>query len=648
MRQTLNFNENWSFIKKDVGFEEASKTAGEPITLPHTWNGLDGQDGGGDYYRGTCFYVKRFLKPEFKDGQQAFLEFRGVNAEAEVRLNGQQICTHRGGYSAFRGEITPYLKENNTLIVSVSNQETEEVYPQKADFTFYGGIYRDVSLIITEACHFDLLHLADAGFRAEASVRGLDGILTVTASPIGGGEIKAYVLDQAGKTVTVGQLGAELRIESVHLWDGVKDPYLYKVRLVLSENGEEKDTVETAIGFRSFSVDPQKGFILNGRPYPLRGVSRHQDRPGKGNALAQADHEEDIRLILESGANTVRLAHYQHDDYFYTLCDEKGLIVWSEIPYISRHMEPADGNAVSQMEELISQTYHHPSICFRGLSNEITISHASADRMAFHKKLNELVHREDPSRLTTLASYMGIGDLNRLNFLTDVFSFNLYYGWYIPGTFLNSVRFSIFHFFHPHRPVGLSEYGAEGMANLHSAHPRRFDNSEEYQALYHEKMLKIISKRPYLWATHLWNMFDFGADGRNQGGEAGRNHKGLVTFDRQTKKDAFYIYKAYWSDEPFLHLCSQRFINRTGNKTLVKVYSNQPEVSLLVNGKLFKAKRGDKIFKFIIPLEAETVVQAVSGTLQEEMTIRKVQQKDPSYLCPKSNSYSWEKKKAKK
>jgi beta-galactosidase len=647
MRKIINFNPEWTFIKKNVGFEEAAKTEGEKINLPHTWNGTDGQDGGGDYYRGDCFYVKKFTKPDLKIGEKAFIEFNGVNDEGEVYLNGVKIAQHLGGYATFRAELTPFLQEENTLVVRVSNKEKKNVYPQKADFTFYGGIYRDVNLIIVPSVHFDLLFLGGPGIRVDSTVQDKEGRCTIEAFPVNGGEVRVHLEDKEHKIVGEAKNKEEMIIKDVHLWDGVKDPYLYTAVAKLYLDGAEQDEVRAQIGFRFFAVDGKKGFFLNGRPYPLRGVSRHQDRPLKGNALAKEDHEEDMKLIREIGANTIRLAHYQHDEYFYTLCDQYGLVIWSEIPYISEHQDQADSNAVQQMKELIVQTYNHTSIVFRGLSNEITMKKAGKDRLKEHIILNDLVHKEDPHRLTTLASFAACSDFNKLNFIPDVFSYNFYFGWYVPGTFLNCVRLDFFHLLFPKHPVGLSEYGAEGMPNLHSEKPKRFDNTEEYQALYHEKMLKIISKRDYLWGTHVWNMFDFGADGRNQGGDPGKNHKGLITFDRKTKKDAFYIYKAYWSADPFVHLCSKRFINRCGKKTKIKVYSNQKEVTLFLNGEKVSSLKGEKVFIFSLPLKGKMDIKAVSGSCSDQMTILQVQSKDNSYICPKSNSYSWEKAKKK-
>ena len=635
MRQVILFNNDWLF---QMPGEEPVK-----LNLPHTWNGVDGQDGGDNYKRCKCTYTKTFKKPDFKVGERVKLEFKGVNSEGEVLLNGKLLTVHAGGYSTFIVDITDHLLDDNTLLVNVDNSKTEEVYPQTADFTFYGGIYRDVNLLILPKNHFEFLKDSSPALKVTTKVDGNDGIINVAAEVSGNLAPIILVLNKENEVVAKGTINEDIKISNVHLWNGVKDPYLYTVKGILKDKDIE-DEVSTRIGFRTFKVDPKKGFFLNGKPYPLRGVCRHQDRPKIGNALTKKEHEEDIKLIKEVGANTIRLAHYQHDQYFYDLCDEYGFVVWAEIPYISRYMKAADKNAFNQMSELIHQNFNHPSIVCWGISNEITMFKVTNATRKHHKELNEFCHKEDPSRFTTIACFSVMTIFNRIAHITDVASYNLYWGWYVPITRVTGLICDMWHLFYPQGPIGLSEYGAEAMPNLHSAHPRRGDNTEEYQAIYHEKMIDVINKRPYLWATHVWNMFDFAADARNQGGEPGMNHKGLVTFDRKTKKDSFYAYKAYWSEEPFIHLCSKRFVNRTGSKTLVKVYTNQKEVSLYQNGKLIATKSGDKIFKFKIKMDPTNEIVVKSGDLEDKGTIIKVVAKDPSYIVKKGGSNkSWEK-----
>ena len=635
MRSTTKLMKNWQFTGPD------GKTVA--VDLPHTWNNIDGQDGGNDYWRGTCTYKTRFAAPAFDaETQQVWLQFEGVNASAKVVLNGHEVMTHDGGYSTFRADITALLNESNELTVDVDNSKNDRVYPQKADFTFYGGIYRDVTLIVVNKNHIALGHLGGCGVQITPTVNGANADIEIKTLTEGDGEVEFSILDAAGSEVLTGKGNdATVTLENAHLWDGVRDPYLYTcvVRLVL--NGDVQDEVRQRFGVRSFHVDPQKGFFLNGRHYPLHGVSRHQDRKALGNAITRKMHDEDMQLIKELGANTIRLAHYQHDQYFYDLCDEVGMVVWAEIPYISEHMPNGRENTISQMKELITQNYNHASIVCWGVSNEITISTKDKrDMLDNHHVLNDLCHEMDKTRLTTLACYAMCGPFNPVAHITDLVSWNLYLGWYVPGLFLNDLWMEFFHLCYPNRPLGFSEYGAEGMPNLHSDHPHRGDHTEEYQAIYHEYMLHCFAHHSWMWATHVWNMYDFAADARDQGGEPGMNHKGLVTFDRKTKKDSFYIYKAWWSDEPFVHICSKRYVDRTQSEIEVKVYSNQKNVSLYVNGEKLGEQEGEHIFKFRVKLDGETKVQAVAGDSIDEAVFRKVDAPNPDYKLAKKKSTS--------
>ena len=625
MRKEQLLNQNWNFTGPDG--------ARIQLNLPHTWNAQDGQDGGNDYWRGTCTYEKTFEMPAFDaHAERVYLEFQGVNASAQVTLNGQQIMTHDGGYSTFRSDITDYLQAENRLIVAVDNSVNDRVYPQKADFTFYGGIYRDVKLIVVNQHHFDLDYFGGCGIAVSSTVEGSNGQVRVRTWH-NGQQAQISLLDAEGNVVAAGEgEDVTLTIENVHLWDGVVDPYLYTCRGVLLQDGKEVDAVSVNFGVRSFRIDPQKGFFLNGRSYPLHGVSRHQDRKGLGNALTKAHHDEDMELIREIGANTVRLAHYQHDQYFYDLCDRYGMVVWAEIPYISEHMPNGRENTVSQMKELIVQNYNHPSICVWGLSNEITISTKDKkDMLDNHRMLNDLVHEMDPSRPTVLACYAVCGPFNQVAHISDIVSWNLYLGWYVPGLFLNDLWIDFFHWKYPNRCLGFSEYGCEGMPNLHSSHPRRGDHTEEYQAKYHAYMLDCFERRPYMWANHVWNMFDFAADARDQGGEPGMNHKGLVTFDRKIKKDSFYLYKAWWNPEPMVHIAGKRYVDRPEKYTTVQVYSNQPEVTLYADGKKVRTQKGNKIFTFHVMLGKETRLEAVAGQVKDEAVLRFSPNPNPEY-----------------
>ena len=623
MRQTIKLMQGWAFTDLD------GKTA--QVDLPHTWNNIDGQDGGNDNRRGTCLYEKQFSAPVFDaETQCVYLEFHGVNASAKVELNGTPIMTHDGGYSPFRKEITALLKENNELKVWVDNGVNDRVYPQKADFTFYGGIYRDVDLLIVNRHHFDLDYLGGPGIQITAKpVEGYKkGDVTVKTYTNCDETVSISILDADGNTVCSGMgTDTHLTIEAVRLWNGLEDPYLYTAVAKL-ESGDE---ISVRFGVRDFHYHAKTGFYLNGKSYPLRGVSRHQDRKGLGNAITRKEHLEDMNLICELGANTIRLAHYQHEQYFYDLCDERGMVVWAEIPYISEHMPNGRENTVSQMTELIVQNYNHASIVCWGVSNEITISTKDkADMLDNHRMLNDLCHKMDPNRFTTLACYAMCGPFNPVAHITDTVSWNLYLGWYVPGLFLNDLWMDFFHKVYPDRCLGYSEYGCEGMPNLHSSHPHRGDHTEEYQAIYHEYMLKCFERHPWMWATHVWNMFDFAADARNQGGEPGMNHKGLITFDRKTKKDSFYLYKAYWSKEPFLHICSKRFTDRTEDEITVKVYTNQNEVTLSVNGQKLETQYGEHIFTFRVPMSTEVSVTAASGNLRDDAVFRKVSSPNPA------------------
>lgn len=635
MREITKIMKGWEFTGPD-----GTTTT---VDLPHTWNARDGQDGGNDYWRGTCIYRTRFAAPQFNTtSHQVWIQFDGVNASAHVVLNGSPVCNHDGGYSTFRANITELLRDENELTVEVDNSKNDRVYPQKADFTFYGGIYRDVSLMVVSKNHFTLDYFGGPGIRITPTVQGADASVQVTTWHDGEGEVSIELLDAAGNTVATGK-GPDitLTIFNAHLWNGVKDPYLYSCKARLVVNGTVEDETITRFGVRSFKVDPKKGFFLNGKSYPLHGVSRHQDRKGLGNAITREMHDEDMALIKEIGANTIRLAHYQHDQYFYDLCDEVGMVVWAEIPYISEHMPNGRENTISQMKELIIQNYNHPCIVCWGVSNEITISTKDKkDMLDNHRQLNDLCHEMDKTRLTTLACYAMCGPFNRSAHITDMVSWNLYLGWYVPGFILNDLWMGFFHLCFPNRPFGYSEYGAEGMPNLHSTHPHRGDHTEEYQAKYHEYMLRCFKRHPWMWATHVWNMFDFAADARDQGGEPGMNHKGLVTFDRKTKKDSFYLYKAWWSDEAFVHICSKRFVERTGSTATVKVYSNQSTVALYVNGNKVGEQTGEHVFTFKVPLNGELHIQAVAGDRTDESVIRHVDTPNPEYKLHKTKSKS--------
>ncbi|MGN0998373.1 MAG: glycoside hydrolase family 2 protein [Faecousia sp.] len=637
MRRMVNLNRGWLF-SKTAEVPRDLPAGWELVTLPHTWNAVDGQDGGNDYWRGTAMYCKTFDRPELESGGRAVLEFLGAAMTADVYVNGTHLAHHEGGYSTFRVDITDVLKDENLVCVAVNNGANDRVYPQKADFTFYGGLYRSVNLILVPEEHFELCKDGTPGIKVTPVVSGKDAVVTVETWQ-NADKVTICVADQE-KTVAAenGHAAAEFLIHDVHLWDGVEDPYLYTAEAKL-DSGDE---ISTKFGCRTIGFDPDKGFLLNGRVYPLRGVSRHQDRKGLGNALTIKEHREDMEIIREVGANTVRLAHYQHAQEFYDLCDEYGMIAWAEIPYITQHMPNARQNTIDQMRELVTQCYNHPSIVCWGLSNEITASGtATEDLLENHRILNDLCHKMDKTRPTTMAHVFMLETDSPLIPIADIGSYNLYFGWYLGELEQNDSFFDEYHKKFPDRVIGFSEYGADANPQYQSAHPEKGDYSETYQCVYHEHILKCIEDRPYLWATHVWNLFDFAADGRDEGGKHGENQKGLVTFDRKLKKDAFYLYKAHWSKEPFVHLCGKRYVDRAEEVTEVKVYSNQREVTLLVDGKEFATQTGGKSYTFRVPITGEHTIEVKSGELSDSMIIRKVEKANPDYRMLGGEVVNW-------
>ena len=634
MRQIYNFNTKWGFSKEAV---EAPTTMPERwnwVNLPHTWNNIDGQDGGNDLYRGTAFYAKELEKMDLPKADRYFLEIQGANSSAILYVNGKKLANHDGGYSTWRVDITDVLEDKNLFVFELDNSANDRVYPQNADFTFYGGLYRNVNIIAVNESHFDLEYYGAPGIKVTPEVVGENAKVEVEVfvKNVKENQKLIYTLKDAEGNVVVeqetlaSQTVASLEIENVHLWHGRKDPYLYTAEVYLKSEDEVLDNVSTRFGCRTFEIHPENGFILNGEEYPLRGVSRHQDRWGVGNALLKEHHYEDMDLICEVGATTIRLAHYQHDQYFYDLCDERGMVVWAEIPYISTHMPNGRENTITQMKELVVQNYNHPSIVVWGLSNEITIGgEDDPDLVENHRILNDLVHEMDKTRLTTIACVSMCSMDNEYVQIPDVVSYNHYFGWYGGDTSQNGPWFDEFHAKHPNIPIGCSEYGCEAL-NWHTSDPQQGDYTEEYQAYYHEELIKQFFTRKYMWATHVWNMFDFGADARNEGGENGQNHKGLVTFDRKYKKDSFYAYKAWLSDDPFVHICSKRYVDRVEETTKVTVYSNQPEVELFANGvSLGKQTSPEHFFYFEVPNTGETTLVAVAGECRDESFIRKVE-----------------------
>lgn len=652
MRQVINLNENWKFIQQNVGLPEHFPEDWKSIDLPHTWNAVDGHDGNGSYDRGCYWYARKFTTPKQPlAGGRVYVEVPAAGQQATVYVNGKQVTYHEGGYSAFRADITELCREDqeNLLVIACSNEYKDSVYPQSADFTFYGGLYRGVNLISVPDTHFELMYFGGPGV-----------MITPKPCPDTGGavfEIKSWVVhpdenftvsyvikDAKGNEAAAASRPADdpavtLYIPDVRLWE-MDSPYLYTVEATLVRRNEIYDQVSLQTGVRSFSCDPDKGFIMNGKEIPLRGVSRHQDLLYKGNALTREDHFRDAKMIKELGANSVRLAHYQHSQDFYDACDEMGMTVWAEIPFISVfNKDPkAHENCISQLKELIIQNYHHPSICFWGISNEILIGGISEKLVENHRELNALAKELDPTRLTTIAHVSMTPVESPMHHITDVISYNHYFGWYGGHTEDNGPWFDDFHRRHPELCVGVSEYGCEGIITYHGPNPACKDYSEEYQALYHEYMAKMLNERPWIWSSYVWNMFDFGCAARNEGGMAGRNNKGLVTMDRKIKKDSYYIYQAYWKEEPMVHLCGRRYARRAGEKTEIRVYSNQPEVALYLNGRQVDTMKEDKVFVFEAALdEGMNILVAEAGPVKDSMTIEKVSEEPSIYVLPEVN-----------
>ena len=617
-----------------------------PVALPHTWNAFDGQDGGNDYWRGIGSYEISLPNPTA--GKRQYIEIRGANHVATVYCNGKELGTHKGGFSTFRYELTAaMLPEGNKLAVVVSNAKSD-IYPQNADFTFYGGLYRDVNFIEVENAHFNLMK---DGTEAVFVTARNSGKTRIDLFPVNAcsGQVHVALKDAEGNVIATGDADAaehtviKLDVKNPRLWNGLADPYCYTCEASLLMGEDIVDTVEVTYGYRGFHVDPNTGFWLNGKSVPLRGVCRHQDRQDKGWAISKADHEEDVALIKEVGANTIRLAHYQHDQYFYDLCDHAGLVLWAEIPFISQYnpSKEAYDNTISQMTELVAQNYNHPAICFWGISNEITITGESEGLYRNLCDLHALCKKLDPSRLTTMAEVSMVPMNSEHVYITDVLSYNHYFGWYVGDVEDNAVWFDEFHALNPDRCLGVSEYGAENILSWHTAEPDNHDYTEEYANYYHHEMLKTFETRPYLWATHQWNCFDFAADARNEGGVIGRNNKGLITYDRKTKKDAFYVYKAWWNPEPMVWVSGGRFVNRAPEERNVIIYTNCEDITLVVNGVEVETKKAvDKMVTFenVALKDGENTVTAYSGDVKgNTITLCGVAEHDYSYDLPEGN-----------
>ena len=644
MREIISLNENWtlSFPKGDHATEQ--------VNLPHTWNAVDGNDGNGSYLRTTGVYTRTFTAPKQpREGGRTYVEVLAAALNSTVKVNGQVATTHEGGFSIFRADVTDLCHEGeNELTIEVSNEDTPSMYPSSADFTFYGGLYRGVNLISVPNAHFDLDYYGGPGMMV-TPVPTEDGganftIKSFVTNPADDLTVMYSIEDCFGREVASAVRGSAdtevtIYVPDAQLWS-MDEPNLYTVVATLQRNNEEVDEIAANVGVRSFKVTPDEGFSINGVPTPLRGVSRHQDRVFEGNALTAEEHYDDAMLIKELGANTIRLAHYQHSQDFYDACDEIGFAVWAESPFISvfKKGEGAHKHVMEEMKELIIQNYNHPSIMFWGISNEILIGGISQELVDTHHDLEKLCKELDPTRLTTIAHVSTTPVNGPMHHITDLESYNHYFGWYGGQMEQNGPWLDQFHAEHPDICIGISEYGCEGIINWHSNTPQCKDYTEEYQALYHEHMAQVFEDRPWVWASHVWNMFDFGCAARNEGGVSGRNNKGLVTMDRKTKKDSYFVYQAYWTQTPMVHIAGRRHAQRAGETTEIKVYSNQDTVVLYVNGKEVGQQTAHRVFKFNAALnEGFNTIVAVAGDVKDSITLEKVAEEPGYYTLPEFN-----------
>ncbi|HVZ72383.1 MAG TPA: glycoside hydrolase family 2 TIM barrel-domain containing protein [Polyangia bacterium] len=604
-RRVTSLDDGWRFERSDVagaegaGFDD-SKWA--RVRVPHTWNAVDGQDGGNDYHRGVGWYRRKQTVPASESGRRLYVEFDGANLETTLFVNGREVGRHAGGYARFRFDVTSAVKvgASNVFAVKVSNAANKDVAPRSADYTFFGGIYRDVRLVSVGRVHLDLDSFGSSGVFAtpksvtrEAAAVDVRASVTNAASEAREVDVSATIRDGA-KVVARATAHATLApnathdetlpltVASPHLWDGVRDPFSYALDVEVAVGGHVVDAVSEPLGLRFFDFDASAGFSLNGRALPLHGVNRHQDREDKGWAVTPRDEDEDVALIRELGANAVRLAHYQQSQHIYDLCDKYGLVVWAEIPVVNSAGTGAFvANAEQQLTELIRQSAHHPSIVTWSVANEL--QHDKSDPGAVEPlvaALNARAHEEDPSRPTALATFYAPTDPSAA--ITDLVGFNRYDGWYVKTIDDFASGLDVMRARRPQLRMAVSEYGAGASVAIHSATPKKMDHSEEYQALFIETYAQALAARPWVWGSFVWNMFDFASDGRKEGDHAGCNDKGLVTYDRKTKKDAFYFLQASWSPRPMVHVAGRRFSPRPAGPVDVKVYSNAETVSLRV------------------------------------------------------------------
>ena len=640
--KTILLNDSWLFRKlPGCALDSAAELSpeafpGETVNLPHTWYRDD------DQYRGLCVYEKEVPSPE---GERLFLSFDAADQRCAVYCNGLLCGTHRGGYARFRLPV-PAEAVADTLRIRVftDNSLDEDVCPSFGDFTVFGGLYRGAALLVCGRDHFDRCYFGTDGLilRASLDEQG-DGILFLEPHTVcaPGARIRYTVSDEEEQPVCCGEAAADetvrLTVTEPRLWNGRGGAHLYTVRAELLVDGGTADNIELRTGFRRVELSAGRGLLLNGLPCRIRGVAKHQDRAGVYCAQSSEMIREDFALIAEIGANGVRLSHYQHPQAAYDCCDELGLLAWAEVPMLKMtESEALMENTEQQLRELILQNIHHPSVFCWGIQNEIAMFRDAPFMHENCRRLNAVVKALDPDRASAAANLYPLKASSKLNEITDMIGYNVYFGWYYGsmgdfGPYLDKM-----HAARPALPFGISEYGVDASLSLHSASPQVKDYSEEYQALWHETVYPQIESRPWLWGSFVWNMFDFSSARRDEGGQRFLNAKGLVTHDRRTRKDAFYYYKARWSDEPFVHLCGRRYEQRAQERVDVRVYTNQEHVSLTVNGETVSAavRNGSALFEQIALIPGENRLTAAAGTLEDSMVLTRVDSEPESYRLP--------------
>jgi beta-galactosidase len=673
-RIDVNIDAGWKFNKADApgaempGFNDSTWMA---LDLPNTWNAIDGSNGPTTtpaYYRGLAWYRKHYTPPAEMNGKKLYLQFDASAYITDVWVNGTKAGSHSGGYAAFRFDVTAMLKPgmDNVIAVRVDNSQavtstyndvpgasTANIPPRSGDFTMFGGMYRDVHVLATDPLAISPMDFGSSGvYLKPANVSAASADLTVTVRLLNGNAaakmatVEVTLLDAAGMTVqtlTGTQMvnangGADAvitgKVMNPHLWNGLADPYVYHANVVVKDGMQVTDAVQQPLGFRFFSFDPNNGFSLNGKSYPLHGVCMHQDHYNQGGTFSPKDIDNDFAIMKEMGVTNIRFAHYQHPQYTYDKTDEAGIVAWAEDGVVdSINDTPAFlANAKQQLTELIRQNYNHPSIFIWAMSNEILLrpsTPATANILAFVQALNTLAKQEDATRLTVNSCANGSQD-DPVNFVTDLNAFNTYNGWYYKKIADFGPWADAKHTMYPTKNIVVSEYGVGASIVQHQlpivetgTDRTNGIQSEEYAAIFHEQHWAMIQTRPFLVWTSIWNMFDFASDYRNEGLVPGLNTKGLVTYDRMTKKDPFYWYKANWSKDPFVHINYRRFTNMPKSATEIRVYSNQPSVELKLNGTSLGTKMAPNhlfVWTGVTWAAGQNVAVATAGTQTDTVT----------------------------